>query len=266
MIPFLTRLRAWIRASGHGGAHPTVDHDRSSRDRFASISDIGLQRASNQDTVLVRPELGLWVVADGMGGHAGGAEASRIACEAVSESVENGLSLPDAFEVAHARVRFDQQENADRQDMGTTLVAMHEQGPRIELAWVGDSRAYRFERDSGRLECLTRDHNIAGRLLAAGSITAEQARNHPQRNILTDCIGQREGLPEIEHQTHQWRPGDWWLLCTDGLSGEVPEETLTEILAISTTPADAAERLLAAALETGGRDNISLIVLATPES
>ena len=234
--------------------------------RYFQISNTGRVRSSNQDYVLADEALRLWVVADGMGGHAGGAEASRMACDAVKEGVGHGMPLSDAFEVAHSRVRSAQEDNESLHDMGTTLVAICENGNGgYELAWVGDSRIYRFSRESSEFECLTRDHNIAGRLLETGRITADQAREHPQRHILTDCIGQREGLPEIESNSLDWRPGDRLLLCTDGLNGELSDAEMAQWLDDMPSPRAAAEELAHRALEAGGRDNVSLIVLDAPE-
>jgi len=236
--------------------------------RYFEISNTGHVRASNQDLTLADEPLGLWVVADGMGGHAGGAEASRLACEAISEAVGHGMSLADAFEVAHSRVRAAQEENPEFDEMGTTLVAIREHGGEFELAWVGDSRIYRYRRAPGRapgaLECLTSDQNVAGRLVESGRITADEARVHPHRHILTDCIGQREGLPTIEVRRSRWQPGDRMLLCTDGLTGEVEDEALASGLAAVQSPKVVAEKLAELALNAGGRDNISLIVLDAP--
>lgn len=232
--------------------------------RYFEISNTGRVRSNNQDCILADEELGLWVVADGMGGHAGGAEASRLACEAVNQGVHHGMSLSDAFEVAHSHVRSAQQDNYAFHDMGTTLVAVLEDDRSYELAWVGDSRIYRFNFESGRFECLTRDHNIAGRLLETGKITEDQARKHPQRHILTDCVGQREGLPTIESTRLDWRPGDRLLLCSDGLNGELSDAELAQWLGGIRSPRRAAEKLAHQALEAGGRDNISLIVLDAP--
>lgn len=232
--------------------------------RYFEISNTGRVRVNNQDRVLADEQLGLWVVADGMGGHSGGAEASRMACDAVNEGVRHGMPLADAFEVAHSRVRSAQEGNPALHDMGTTLVAVREHEGEYELAWVGDSRIYRFNSESGEFECLTRDHNVAGRLLETGRITEDQARAHPQRHILTDCIGQREGLPTIESTRLDWRPGDRLLLCTDGLNGELSDPELARWLGSLDSPRAAAEKLAGQALEAGGRDNISLIVLDAP--
>ena len=233
--------------------------------RYFEISNTGRVRSNNQDRILADEQMGLWIVADGMGGHAGGAEASRLACEAVSEGVVHGMPLADAFEVAHSRVRSAQEDNSSLHDMGTTLVAIREHDGSYELAWVGDSRIYRFNSKGGEFECLTRDHNVAGRLLETGRITEDQARDHPQRHILTDCIGQREGLPTIESTRLDWRKGDRLLLCSDGLNGELSDAELKQWLGDLPSPRAAAEKLAHQALEAGGKDNISLIVLDAPE-
>ncbi len=232
--------------------------------RYFEISNTGRVRSNNQDRILADEKLGLWVVADGMGGHTGGAQASRLACEAVNEGVVHGMPLADAFEVAHSRVRSAQEENPSLHDMGTTLVAVREHDGSYELAWVGDSRIYRYNSNDGEFECLTRDHNVAGRLLETGRITEDQAREHPQRHILTDCIGQREGLPTIESTRIDWRKGDRLLLCSDGLNGELSDAELKQWLGGTPSPRVAAEKLAHQALEAGGKDNISLIVLDAP--
>lgn len=233
--------------------------------RYFEISDTGRVRHNNQDRILADEQLGLWVVADGMGGHTGGAEASRLACEAVNEGVVHGMPLADAFEVAHSRVRSAQEDNPSLYDMGTTLAAVREHDGSYELAWVGDSRVYRYNPKGCEFECLTRDQNVAGRLLETGRITEDQAREHPQRHILTDCIGQREGLPTIESTHIDWRDGDRLLLCSDGLNSEICDADLKRWLSEIPSPRAAAEKLAHQALEAGGRDNISLIVLDAPE-
>ena len=235
--------------------------------RYFEISNTGRVRRNNQDRILADEESGLWIVADGMGGHAGGAEASRLACEAVNEGVAHGMPLADAFEVAHSRVRSAQEENPSLHDMGTTLVAVRELGRSYsyDLAWVGDSRIYRYNSRDGEFECLTRDQNVAGRLLETGRITEDQAREHPQRHILTDCIGQREGLPTIESTRLEWRDGDRLLLCSDGLNSELSDAEMKQWLGNFPSPRAAAEKLAHQALEAGGRDNISLIILDAPK-
>jgi len=234
--------------------------------RYFQITNTGRIRQNNQDRILADEQLGLWIVADGMGGHAGGEEASRLACEAVNEGVIHGMPLADAFEVAHSRVRSAQEDNPSLHDMGTTLVAVREHEGGYELAWVGDSRVYRYNSRHPEFQCLTRDQNIAGRLLETGRITEDQAREHPQRHILTDCIGQREGLPTIESTRIDWREGDRLLLCSDGLNSELSDAEMKQWLGDLSSPRGAAEKLVEQALEAGGKDNISLIILDAPES
>ncbi len=233
-------------------------------DRYYAVTHLGRVRASNQDRMLTRPDAGLWVVADGMGGHAGGAEASRIATDAVEQAVTHGMELADAFEVAHSQVRMAQSDDPELSEMGTTLVAVREHDDGFELAWVGDSRIYRYSSATDRFECLTRDHNVASRLLDSGRITVEQARSHPQRHMLTDCIGQREGLPTIETARYRWQPGDRLLLCTDGLTGEVDDADILDALKTSDDLEAIGVSLADQALEAGGRDNITLVVLDAP--
>jgi len=259
MARFLNRLRN-MSAPPPNTADPAGEDSRM-QVHHAELSDTGRVRSSNQDNLLADAELGLWVVADGMGGHAGGAEASRIACEAVHEAITHGMALADAFEVAHSRVRAAQEGQPALADMGTTLVAIQDLGTEFELAWVGDSRAYRLNRNDNGFACLTRDHNIAGRLLADGQITAEQARAHPQRNVLTDCIGQIQGLPSIETERLAWRRGDRLLLCSDGLSSELDDSEIQQWLQAIDPARDAAGKLLQSALAAGGHDNVTLIVL-----
>ena len=235
-------------------------------DRFYAISHQGLVRSSNQDHTLADDSLGLWAVADGMGGHRAGDLASRLACKALHDSVKSGLGLVESFEHAHAHVRLAQQKYPSAYDMGTTLVAALETEDGFDLAWVGDSRAYLFSPNGdhwpkGQLQLLSSDQNVASRLFERGEITAEQARYHPHRNVLTDCIGQREGAPRIEFRTIRWKPGVRLLLCSDGLSGEVTEADLLEVMASDRSLERIGKRLINQALDAGGGDNIAVLIV-----
>src|SRR5699024_9749320 len=194
------------------------------KSRSASASDVGRVRRENQDAVLADEPLGLWLVADGMGGHAGGARASCTARDTIRDQVRRGGELADAVLAAHHAIRSGQREQPEFNDMGTTIVALLEQQGRYQICWVGDSRAYRFRPDGKRLEMLTSDHNVAGVLVASGALTPEQATRHPQRHVLTDCLGLNgEAAPRIDTIHGQWQPGDMILLCSDGLSGELSD-------------------------------------------
>lgn len=235
-------------------------------DRFYALSHQGLVRSSNQDHILTDEALGLWAVADGMGGHCSGDIASRMACEVLRRSISQRRNLVVAFEQAHAAVRVMQERDPAMFDMGTTLVAVLESDVGFELAWVGDSRAYLFspkneDCQNGQLQLLTSDQNVASRLFERGEITADQARNHPHRNVLTDCIGQREGEPRIESKSIRWEKGDCLLLCSDGLSGEVDATDLQEIMASNRSLDLIGQSLVNRALSAGGGDNIAVVLL-----
>lgn len=241
----------------------------SERRRSASVSDVGRVRRENQDAVLVEDELGLWLVADGMGGHAGGARASAIARDTVKDRISKGRSLTEAVMAAHHAIRAEQRERPEYNDMGTTIVALVETAGRYEVCWVGDSRAYRFCPQSSRLELLTRDHNVAGVLVASGALSPDEATRHPQRHVLTDCLGLAgEEAPRIDAIENEWRPGDMILLCSDGLSGELGDSEMERILR-SAEAFDAqglVDTLLQGALAAGAHDNVSAVVVAAPES
>ncbi|MGY6587831.1 MAG: PP2C family protein-serine/threonine phosphatase [Wenzhouxiangella sp.] len=231
------------------------------------MTDVGLVRASNQDAILTDDALGLWLVADGMGGHAGGAHASQLAARIIRERVHAGAALSDAILAAHQAIQADQRAHPEMATMGTTVVAVHETAGEWQLCWTGDSRAYRM-RHSARapaLQRLTRDHNVAGMLLAAGALKPEEAERHPQKHVLTDCLGiPGEKPPRIECQSLDLAPGDWLLLCSDGLSGELDDQRLEKLLAQK--PRDlsqSARRLLEAALDAGAHDNVSVVLVAS---
>ena len=229
------------------------------------VSDRGLVRSSNQDEVYADDELKLWLVADGMGGHAGGGWASRLARDAVRDGIASGLELTESIARAHHAIRRSQQENPELAEMGTTVVAVHELNGRCEIRWVGDSRVYRFDRSSGDLELFTRDHNLAQLLVDSGDLEPEQAAGRPERHILTNCLGQPGEAPDIGSAELEWQPADWLLLCSDGLTGEVDETLLAELLERDPDPESAARLLVETALAAGGRDNVSVVIVTAPE-
>ncbi|WP_376695127.1 PP2C family protein-serine/threonine phosphatase [Wenzhouxiangella sp. EGI_FJ10305] len=244
----------------------SVTQDSGSR-RSASVSDIGRVRRENQDAVLADDELGLWLVADGMGGHAGGARASVIARDTVRERILRGAGLVDAVTAAHEAIRSEQLDNPEFNDMGTTIVALVEREGRYEVCWVGDSRAYRFSPGHDRFQQLTSDHNVAGVLVASGALTPDEATRHPQRHVLTDCLGLAgEQGPRIDVLEGEWQPGDMILLCSDGLSGELGDGELERIVrsAGATGARGLVDTLLQDALASGAHDNVSAVAVAAP--
>jgi len=232
----------------------------------AGLTHKGVVRESNQDALgessAQDGELRAFVVADGMGGHAGGETASRLAVEAVQEvfaSTEGAVDarLRAALIAANERVHETQLGDSRLSGMGTTGVAFGFGPDAGFVANVGDSRAYRLR--SGTLEQLTRDHSVVAELQRRGFITAEQAKVHPRRNEVLRSLG-TEATVELDLDEVDIAPEDLFLLCSDGLSGVVPDPEIAALL--SRQPAeDAAQALVAAANENGGPDNVTVQII-----
>jgi PPM family protein phosphatase len=222
-------------------------------------SDLGRQRRGNEDNYFVRAPL--FVVADGMGG----AQAGEVASEMAVESFDRGLpddgspaeGLVRLIEDANRRIHDRSREDADRAGMGTTVTAAHVGERDVTIAHVGDSRAYVLR--DGELTRLTRDHSLVGELVARGKLTEEQAEAHPQRSVITRSVGPEPSV-EVDVETFPARAGDVFLLCSDGLTGMVPEARLTPIITGAPSLAEAGRELIAAANEAGGRDNITVVL------
>jgi protein phosphatase len=235
----------------------------------ASLSDVGRRRASNQDTfggLVAASGARLLVVADGMGGHAGGATASRLAVETVEEFVGRSTGDPAALlqaalEAANRRIHAEARRDPSLAGMGTTGVALlFQSNGGAWVAHVGDSRAYRLR--NARLEQLTPDHSLVAELERRGMITAEEARVHPRRNEVLRCIGVDPEV-DVDVAPVDVQPGDRYLLCSDGLCGVLgDEEIATELLRAS--PEVAARRLVDVANERGGPDNITVQIARIP--
>jgi serine/threonine protein phosphatase PrpC len=227
-------------------------------------TDTGLQRRANEDSLLARSPL--FVVADGMGGAQAGEVASRIAVE----SFHGGLGDSSAPEerlaanalAANARIHELSQRNAEHAGMGTTLTAIYVGEEEVAIAHVGDSRAYCLR--DGELLRLTDDHSLVDELIREGRLTPEEAEEHPQRSIITRALGPEETV-EVDTRSFRARPGDVYLLCSDGLTSMVPEVRLAEILLAHRRLSDAGEALIAEANRAGGRDNITVILLRLEE-
>lgn len=233
--------------------------------RSAGQTQTGPIRADNQDAILIDETIGLWLVADGMGGHAGGAKASRLASTTVRGALQEGWPLRAAILEAHKAIRSQQSAHPELSDMGTTIVALVECGDEYEICWVGDSRAYLFDFCRGRLDLLTRDHNLAGLMVEAGTLSASEAARHPKRHILTNCLGlPSEAAPKVDQFTGQWKSGEILLLCSDGLSGELSDQVISSMLAAGQPLDIVADRLMDQAIQAGARDNVSLILVESP--
>ncbi|MFC5381221.1 PP2C family protein-serine/threonine phosphatase [Aquipuribacter nitratireducens] len=231
--------------------------------RYAARSDIGLGRYSNnQDSGYAGPHL--LAVADGMGGHAGGDVASSLAVGELAaldgEALSSGEAQSRLAGVLRRTNEALQRRTSDDPElagMGTTVTALLRTGSRLILAHIGDSRAYLLR--DGELVQVTVDHTYVQSLVDAGRITAEEAENHPQRNVVMRVLTGEHG-DEPDLSVREGRPGDRWLLCSDGLSGFVSHETLHDTLAAGDDPATTADNLLRLALRGGGQDNITVVV------
>jgi serine/threonine protein phosphatase PrpC len=230
-----------------------------------SGSDTGLQRRANEDSLLTRSPL--FVVADGMGGAQAGEVASRIAVECFDGGLGD-TSTPEQSLQAHAlaantRIYELAQDDPNHAGMGTTLTAVYVGEHDVAIAHVGDSRAYCLR--DGELLRLTDDHSLVDELIRQGRLTPEEAEDHPQRSIITRALGP-EAVVEVDTRSFGARPGDVYLLCSDGLTTMVNEARLAEILlAHATSLRDAGEALIAEANQAGGRDNITVILLRLEE-
>jgi protein phosphatase len=241
-------------------------------------TDIGPVRENNEDFFMVNEETGLFVVADGMGGHAAGEVASKVAVETLSELLQGPID-PDetrldrdmqdpadvlrerlryAMNQASARIRREAQLNPLNAGMGTTVCVLMIEEDQAHLAHVGDSRIYLFR--EGRLSRLTRDHTVVQQEIDAGRLTPELARLVPHRNYLTQSVGYH-GPVEPDTSTRMLQSGDLFLICSDGLTDPLDDTKLAELCG-KFDPADLAEGLVQAALAAGGEDNITVVVVA----
>ncbi len=239
--------------------------------RYGHATDKGCKRGHNEDALSVHPELGLWLVADGMGGHQKGEVASAIVGQTVFACVQEGSSLSQAVKQAHVSVLNAIHTGQGAPGMGSTVVALRIQdSQRYEVVWVGDSRAYLW--NGQELRQLTRDHSFVQQLVDYGAITEAEARNHPHKNIITRAIGfanapqQQGGEIAVDSISGTLKPGDRLLLCSDGLTGEIGRLEIEEVLSQQHDDQAAVDELIRRALDHGGSDNVTVILISAPEA
>jgi protein phosphatase len=234
---------------------------------FAGGSDVGCVRTSNQDSYYIDPDGRFFIVADGMGGHAGGEEASRITTESIGAylSLEWGKNLSpqellqQAVLKANQAILHDQNIHPVRGDSGTTVVVVMFIDEQSWFCHIGDSRLYRLR--GPRLEQVSEDHTWIARAVQTGAVTIDEARSHPWRHMLLQCLG-REDLKEITAQKVDFQPGDRLLLCSDGLTEELTDDRIASQLKANRSCHKAVESLIKAAKSHGGRDNVTVVVIA----
>ena len=222
-----------------------------------AATDIGQVREGNEDSYLLLDPL--YAVADGMGGHRGGEVASSLALETVKELFSAGDgSLTEQVERANRAVYERSRSDREVQGMGTTLTAVVVQGAKVRLAHVGDSRGYLLR--DGKLHMLTKDHTLVARMVEDGEITEAEAETHPHRSIVTRALGV-DAAVQVDEGILDVRDGDRLLLCSDGLTGMLSHDGIEAILRDVSDPKEAVDRLVSAANEAGGVDNITAVLL-----
>lgn len=234
-----------------------------------SITNIGRRRKLNQDFVYTSEKPvgslpNLFIVADGMGGHNAGDYASKATVETIVEKIGNASEtdrtriLEEAIQAANTLIRQKARESADLEGMGTTVVAATCEGNSLCVANVGDSRLYVANKKEIRQ--ITKDHSWVAEMVRRGGLGKEEARNHPDKNIITRAVGADDGI-KVDFFTVQLKEGDLILMCTDGLTNMLEDEEIRMILDGARDMVEKAEELVAAANERGGRDNISVILI-----
>ncbi|EPR75066.1 Serine/threonine phosphatase PPP [Leifsonia rubra CMS 76R] len=230
----------------------------------AAASHVGKVRANNQDSAYAGTHL--FVVADGMGGHAGGDVASAITIKHLAEADHPYSTPEDAAQVLHDTLLAANQmlsntviEHNELTGMGTTVSGMVRVGDKLAIAHIGDSRIYLLR--DGTMSQITHDHTFVQRLVESGRITPEEAAVHPRRSVLMRVLGDVDASPEIDTEVLDTKPGDRWLLCSDGLSGFVNDDKIAAMLRRVTDVTVATDRLIQASLDQGAPDNVTVVLV-----
>ena len=231
----------------------------------AGRSHVGMVRAINEDACLAMPELGLWAVADGMGGHEAGDVASQMIVETLQE-IPLPLTWPDflnsvreALYDVNRRLREESAQHYQHRTIGSTVVVLLAHEHQCACLWVGDSRIYRLR--NGQLEQLTRDHSHVQELVDQGLLTPEEAHRHPLANVITRAVGSADDL-QIDEVVYPLQVGDLFLLCSDGLNKTVPDEEIARLLAHSNHNCqEAVKAFIHLALMRDANDNVTTIVV-----
>jgi len=229
-------------------------------------TDVGLKRQNNEDAFVIRPDLGLYVVADGMGGAAAGEVASRIFVETAVEIFANGVGrgetnntelIQKVFGSANERIFQDVEIHPNRKGMGCTAEVVVFSGDEFILGHLGDSRTYRYR--NGRLKQLSNDHSFVQDQIDQGLMTPAEAKKHPLRNIILQAVGVKENLA-LDLLRGKIYPGDQFLLCSDGLTDMVADQGIAEVLSWGADLSEKAKRLIDLAKSAGGKDNITIVL------
>jgi serine/threonine protein phosphatase PrpC len=233
-------------------------------------TDAGCQRQRNEDNYYVSPDNRVFAVADGMGGAVGGAKASKLAVEAIEkrwkelpppasdrESIQKWLL--ETVTLANQSVWHEAEEDSTVRGMGTTVVvAVQGEDNYMEIAHVGDSRAYLLR--DGKPTLLTNDHSVVQEMVRAGRLTEEQARINPYKNLITRCLGHEEKV-EVDQTPVELKRGDWIVLCSDGLPTVLRDEQICDVVSTTHEPDGVCEELVKLTLDGGAPDNVTVVVV-----
>ena len=232
----------------------------------AAKTDLGHARRNNEDCYLVCPDLSLWIMADGVGGHDAGEVASQIACDTIKSEVEKEQELVTAINTAHQSIKHSfEHEGVGRPGMASTVVAMLLRNNQYQIAWVGDSRAYLWR--DGKLTQLTHDQSLVQRMIDEKIITPQQARTHPKRNLVTQALGQQSVRElDVEVIEGELKSGDKILLCSDGLTDYVTDEEIAQLFDNNSDHQILVDELVSAALAASGKDNITVVAVNNEEA
>ncbi len=231
---------------------------------YAAGTDVGNARDNNEDSYVCLGEQGLWIVADGVGGHGDGEAASAISAYTITTMVREGHGVNQAIEASHQRIKEYAKNEALRANMATTVVLLLSSGSLYNIFWAGDSRAYLFD---GSLKQITRDHSLLQSLVDRGELTAEEAAVDRRKNAITKALGVQElEAVRADSVSEKWKPGEKILLCSDGLSDCVNDEDIEQILQADASDQDRVDNLIERALREGGRDNITVVLVSAPAS
>jgi len=232
---------------------------------YGSTTHAGNVRSNNEDTYRAVPGLGLWIVADGMGGHEGGEKASALAADFIVEQIREGEILSRAIARSHHAVKQAVADEKGPVGMGTTVVALKIVDTSCEIVWVGDCRAYLWNGEI--LRQLTKDHSYVQHLVDTGVIPAVDSDKHPYQDILIQALGAADmedvSVDEIRENLFA---GEQILLCSDGLTKDLDEGAITEILRLDLNEQAKVERLVNAALASSGKDNITSVLVSAADN
>lgn len=231
---------------------------------FGYSTHTGKVRAQNEDCFGIDESNQLWVVADGLGGHEAGDIASRISVETILEETRHGTPLSKSIHLAHAALASAAQAGEGHPDMGTTVVSLKLDNDTYEIAWVGDSRAYLW--NGAQLIQITRDHTVVQELVDSGFLPVERLKTHPYANILNRTLGVGKERELLVDQVQGTLTGnEQFLLCTDGLTNEVEDHEIHAVLSSDGHEQDKVDQLIQKALNNGGSDNVTVMLINTTE-